>query len=90
MSAPQWKAELIGVTEAGPAGRGVFAITEDGRNVAEYVWEKHAALIASAPDLFEALQACVDAFDEKHLGGAVTKQARLALTRARGEGVERA
>jgi hypothetical protein len=58
-----------------------------GRN-----WEANARLIASAPDLHEALSAMVDLIEEKHYSGGLTQagidavnQARAALARVRGE-----
>ena len=93
MSAPKW---TPGPWFCGFAYRTVYQTQDDGfeRMIAALGYSDepesaaNARLIASAPDLFEALRVCqVRVFMHEGSENEAYRAAETALTRARGEGV---
>lgn len=51
----EWRAELVGVSSAGPEGENVYEITNGHQRIAEYVAECDAPLLAAARELLALL-----------------------------------
>ena len=80
----QWKAECVGVSDLGGNGHDIYEIVSaDGyARICEYVSEKHAHLIAAAPDLLAALKELMGLAQREGWVHVAIKQAEAAIAKA--------